>query len=326
MKIKLKNSIPIVIVLLFLIAFPHFASSKYTSFAIWGFIGAIWTLGLNFFFGYCGMINFGTSAFGCIAGYTFALLVTRVHIPNIAAIIVAIIATALVSYAVGALLIVRLRHLVLGLATLAFAMSLYVAVRSGFSNWTHGEDGISIPALIFGGKKMGDFFYYYVFLIIVVLGYFIAEAILHSRTGRAMISIREDEEAARAMGVNVNRTICLAFLLNAIYSAFAATLYVQWSGWVSPEFYGLTTTVLVLLGVALGGIGSPLGALIGGVFIFILPQLLITFAKFHTLVYGTVLALLLRFAPGGIAGAWRFLANRIAKKNQRGIKDVIAEG
>lgn len=196
MKIKLWNLILIVIVMLVLIAFPHLAPSKYTYLAIWGLIGAVWTLGLNFFFGYCGLINFGISAFGCIAAYTMAILIKMVHIPNIAAIIIAIVFTGIVSYVVGVLLIVRLRHLVLGLATLAFAMSLYVAVRSGFSNWTHGEDGISIPALIFGGKKMGDFFYYYVFLIIVVLGYFIAEAILHSRTGRAMISIREDEEAA----------------------------------------------------------------------------------------------------------------------------------
>jgi branched-chain amino acid transport system permease protein len=319
---KLKQIIPVLMLGLVLLLLPLFAPSRYIYFAIWGFMGIMWAVGLNIFFGYCGMINFGSSGFGCLGAYIFAILVSRAGVSQIAASILSLILTGLIIYAIGRVLIVRLRHLVLGLATLAFSQSLYIAVSSGLKEYTGGEDGIHLPPLILFGKTMGDFFYYYLALITAAVSYVVAEAIFHSRTGRAMVSIREDEEAARTMGVNINKTITLAFVLSGLYCSAAALILVQWTGWISPEFFTMNTDVLVLLGVVLGGIGNIRGAVIGGAFIFMLPQVIIAFAHYALVVYGTILVLLFRLAPGGIGGAFRFLVDRfIEKKTERGVRD-----
>ncbi len=311
---RLLKTTPILIVGVGLILFPSFATPRLVYFAIWSMTGVLWALGLNVFLGYCGQINFGVAGFGAIAAYTFALLVTKVGFPAIVAFIAAIAATALTTYVAG-LLFVRLRHLVLGLATFAFSIAVYVAVRSGFRSITGGDDGLRIAPLMFLDKPMGDLFYYYVLLAVAFLGYFVAHAILHSRTGRAMRAIGDSEEAAVSLGVEVNRYMGLALILNAIYSAFAAIIFVQWNSWVSPEFFSFHTNVLVLVAVALGGIGNPLGAAIGGAFIFILPHLLIGFAEYHLIIYGGILALLFRFAPSGAAGAWERMVSQARSKS-----------
>jgi len=311
---KVKQIIPVMILGLVLLLFPLFAPSRYIYFAIWGFMGIMWAVGLNIFFGYCGMINFGSSGFGCLAAYIFAILVSRAGVPQIAALILSLMVSGLIIYSVGRVLIVRLRHLVLGLATLAFSQSLYIAVSSGLKEYTGGEDGIHLPPLILFGKTMDDVFYYYFALIAASVCYVVAEAICHSRTGRAMVSIREDEDAARSMGVNINKTITLAFVLSGLYCGVAAIILVQWTGWVSPEFFSMNTDVLVLLGVVLGGIGNIRGSVVGGAFIFMLPQVIIAFAHYALVVYGTILVLLFRLAPGGLGGAFRFLVDRFIER------------
>lgn len=312
--------VPIAAVVLLILAFPHFAPSQYVYYAIWALIGILWALGLNFFFGYCGQINFGVTAYGAIPAYAVALLKMKVGLPFPVALLLALVITAVVTYIVG-LLFVRLRHLVLGLATLAFALAVYVSVSSGFVSITRGEDGLFIdPLKLFGTPLSGranDMFFFYVFLVVAALGYFVAHAVLHSRVGRAMRAIREDEEAAISMGVNVHRYIILALMLLALYSAVAATLFVQYIGMVAPAYFSLHYIVLPLVAVVVGGIGSPVGAVIGGAFIFVLPHVLVAVQEWHNLAYGVILILMLRFAPWGIVGAGQRLLSLVQTARAR---------
>lgn len=299
----------IALVGLLAILFPHFAPSIYIYYAIFALIGALWAMSLNFFMGYCGQINFGVAGFGCIAAYSLALMVTELGIPNLIALLLSVVVTCLVTYIVSFPLL-RLRDVVLGLGTLAFSLALYTAVATGFTGITGGEDGLSLPPVILLGKTMGDMFYFYVSLFMVVLCYFISHNLIRSRTGRAMRAIAQDERAARSMGIHVPTYWRLALILNGLFAGFAGALYAQWSGWVSPAYFSLHQNILVLLALIIGGSGSALGCIFGGMIMFLIPHFLSAFEEWQTLIYGIILILLLRFAPWGIAGVSRSLIFR----------------
>ena len=303
--------IVLVVLALLGLALPVLAPGQPVHYAILALNGVLWTLGLNFFFGYCGQINFGVAGFAAVAGYGLALLAVKVKLPLGLSFLLAIVGTALVTY-LASLVLLRLRELVLGLGTLAFSLMVYMTVRSGFIDLTGGEDGISLPKLVLFGSKMGDQFYYYVYLVAGALGLYVAYAVLHSRTGRAMRAIAEDEDAAIASGVDVRRYMRLALLLNGVYAGVAGAIYVQWNGWVSPEYFGLMANVLVLLALVVGGTGRPLGAVVGALLMFPLPQALIALEKYHYVIYGLILILMLRFAPHGLVGLVQPLAGRLS--------------
>ncbi len=310
-----KVALIIIVILGLLGLFPHFVPSLYMYYATFSLIGALWTLSLNFFMGYCGQINFGVGAFGFISGYSFALLVTKLGVPTLVAALLSIIIVCLVTYAVS-IILVRLREVELGLGTLAFSLALHAAVSTSLKGITGGEDGISLPPLTIFGRTMGDLFYFYVCLVLVVLCCFVSYLVLDSRIGRAMKAIGQDEIAARSVGIDIPKYWRLGLILNALFGGLAAVLYVQWVKWISPEHFGLHLNILVLLALVVGGMGKPLGATIGGMFIFLLPQFLVALQEWSTLVYGLILVLVLKFLPSGIAGAGHFLIFRFTKFKQ----------
>jgi branched-chain amino acid transport system permease protein len=290
---------------------PAIAPGQPIHYAVIALNGILWTLGLNFFFGYCGQINFGAAAFAAMGGYGYALLLVRARIPALPSFVLAIAGAVVATYAVS-LILLRLRGLVLGLGTLALAVTLHTTARTGLISLTNGEDGISLPILVVFGASAGDGFYYYLHVFLVVVGWYLAYAVLHSRIGRAFRAVAEDEAAATANGIDVQRTIRLALLLNAVFGAVAGAAYVQWVAWASPEHFGMTSNVLVLLALVVGGIGRPSGAVLGAVLMYVLPQVLIVLDKYQHVIYGLVLLLMLRFAPRGVVGVLDSLRARVA--------------
>jgi branched-chain amino acid transport system permease protein len=231
--------------------FPHFVPSLYMYYATLALVGALWTLSLNFFMGYCGQINFGVGAFGYISGYSFALQ-AKLGVPNLVALLLSLVIVCLVTYAVS-IVLARLREVALGLGTLAFSLALNVAVSTSFKGITGGEDGISLNPFTLFGKTMGDLFYFYVCLGAVAFCYAVSLLVINSRVGRAMKAIGQDEIAARSIGIDIPTYFRLGLLLNSLFAGFAAVLYVQWVKWVSPEHFGLNLNILVLLALVVGG-------------------------------------------------------------------------
>lgn len=312
-----RNTI-VLIVVIFLIAllFPLIASPNIIYYTVIGLIGAVLALGLNVFFGYCGQINFGCAGFFAVGAYSGALLEKYFNFPFFVNIIIAAILTGLVTWVVSYFLL-QLRHHTLGLGTLAFSLVVYTVVSKGFTDITRGEDGIDLAHLTIFGSKMGDEFFYYTLLIIVGLCYWLNHALRHSRIGRAMIGMGQNETAVLSLGVNINNLFLLGLLLNGIISGLVGALYVKWIGWCSPEYFNIMTNVIILLSVVVGGIGSPLGAVIGGIFMYILPQLVIGFAKYQTLVYGIILLVFIRFLPKGIVGEINSIVFRFRNRGER---------
>ncbi len=144
-----------------------------------------------------------------------------------------------------------------------------------------------------------------------------------------MKAIREDEIAALAMGINSTHYRRLAFVLNGILGGLAGVLFAQESGWITPSTFHLWTNVVVILMVVTGGAGSNFGASLGGAMIMVWPQLLGAFQQYHILIYGLLLALTLRFMPGGLGASLQKAASCLAQvlaKAGSARPDGIGEG
>jgi branched-chain amino acid transport system permease protein len=158
--------------------------------------------------------------------------------------------------------------------------------------------------------------YYFLFLLLCVLTIFISRRLQHSRLGRAWIAIREDEIAAKAMGINVRNVKLLAFAIGASFGGIAGAMFAAFQGFVSPESFSLTESIAVLAMVVLGGIGHIPGVVLGAILLAALPEVLrhtvepmqmmlfgqiwIAAEVLRQLLYGLALVLIMLLRPSGL--------------------------
>jgi len=273
-------------------------------------IYAIFVVGLNFFMGYTGQVSFGQNAFAAIGGYTSAVLTTAKGWPVFAAMPVGIAAAALLALAIGYPTL-RLRGHYLAMATLALGLIVQeIAVQ--WDSVTMGYTGISaIPGLgAFGWELPNDRAQLAALLAALALCLWISSRLKHSRLGHALAAIAGSEDAARALGIDVARYKLLAFVIAAVYAAFAGSLFVHIVGFVSPEVFGLHMVVLGFTMLYVGGIGTVFGPLVGAFIISLLPETFRSFKEYQDLAYGAALIALLIYAPKGLASLSRFLPGR----------------
>jgi branched-chain amino acid transport system permease protein len=299
-----------------ILLFPLYGKGEAAHVAIVGLMGAIGAIGLNLFFGYCGQINFGAAGFMAIGGYGVALLEKYTGMPYFICLTLSIVAAGLIALIVSIPLL-RLREYMLALGTLAFGLGLYETVSKGFTQYTHGEDGIDMVPLILFGRSVGDGFFFYVFLGATCLCLWISYSIRHSRTGRALLAISQDETAAASLGVNIDKYLMLTFALSGMMIALGGGLFVKWSHWCSPEFFSLMPSITILLAVVVGGVGSAFGAVLGGIIMFSLREFLVPLALYDMLAFGVILCLFLLFMPKGIMGGVTFLATKMSGVDAR---------
>jgi len=310
MKTSKNNILAFFIVLLLLLFLPFVATDKIMFVFIVGFIGAVAALGVNPFYGYCGQVNFGAGGFMCVGGYTVALLERDLHTPYLLALLIGVIAAGIVAWVVSFFLL-RLRHFVLGLGTMAFAFAMYSMVSKGFTNYTYGEDGISLAFLQLFGLSMETKFFYYTALFFAIVCVWIGVAVRNSRIGRGMVAIAQNEVAATSMGVNINGHLRVALVLNGLMCGLSGALFVKYLAFCSPAHFAFANSILIFIAVIVGGAGSAIGAAIGGFIMFTINELLTPLALYHTLVYGLILAGVLMFMPEGLVGQFRILAYRL---------------
>ena len=299
---KVKIFVLLGIGLLAMSLFPQLSSPRMMTFTILGLVGAIQTLGLNIFFGYCGQINFGVAGFFAIGGYSVALLEKYMGTPFTINLAIGVILSGIIALGIS-IFLVRLRGHSLALGTLAFSLAVYTSVAKGFKNYTGGEDGINLANLmLFDGVKANDAFYYYLLVAVVAACCWLSWTLRQSRIGRAMIEIAQNETAAVSFGVNINSYIRLGLILNGVIAGTAGCIFIKWTSWISPEYFGIMPNIIVVLALIVGGKGSIVGSVVGGIFMYILPQLMIGFAEFSLLTYGIILCIFLFFLPRGIVG------------------------
>ncbi|MBI4560764.1 MAG: branched-chain amino acid ABC transporter permease [Candidatus Rokubacteria bacterium] len=267
-------------------------------------IMVILALGLHVFFGIAGQINFGISGSYACGAYAAALLINKGGLHFFAALPLALIIVGVITVILGAA-VLRLRHWVLALGTASFGLAVWLTARTVAVGFLGGDDGLDLPSLRVGGWKAGPLFYYYFITAWAIVGLLASHFLGHSRAGRALKAIREDEVAASAMGVHVSHYVRVAFLLCGLYAGMAGILYAQWNGWISPASFTLDVSMYAVVFVIVGGLGFGSGAVVGAALLTLLPQLLVPLREYHVLVYAVILFLVIRFAPKGIVGSLR---------------------
>ena len=250
--------------------------------------------GLDILFGYSGQISLGHAAFFVIGAYTTGLLNNYFGIP----LIFTIPLGAILSAAIGALLAYpasKLKFHFLSLATIAFGEIVYnflYVSPGGFTGDYLGMDAINISFLTSYTR------WYFFLLVICVLALVGKYSLVHSRTGRAFIAIRENTHAADGMGVDVRKTKIVAFAVSAFYTGLSGALFVHLIKYISPETGKQKQSVLFLTMMLFGGTGSMAGPIIGVVLVEVLLEIIRPLQEYQMLLYGILLLIVIYRAAG----------------------------
>ncbi len=303
-------------------------------------------LGLNIVVGFTGLLDMGFIAFYAVGAYLAALLASP-HLPEAFSSLQPLFSAGLhtpywllvplaafVAGICGILLgapTLGLRGDYLAIVTLGFGEIIRILMRNldrpvNITNGAKGISGIDTLSLfglkfsgiypLFGHKIPALFLWYYLFTLLIVAIIFICLRLQRSRVGRAWHAIREDEDVARAMGINVRNYKLLAFALGASFGGVAGVMFASFQGFVSPESFTLQEYIVVLAMVVLGGIGNVPGVILGAILLSALPEVLrsqatpLQEALFGTVIvdpeilrqlfYGLALVLVMLFRPGGL--------------------------
>jgi branched-chain amino acid transport system permease protein len=290
-------------------------------------------LGLNIVVGYAGLLDLGYVAFYAVGAYTYALLASPhfgLHWPFWVILPIG----AAVACVFGVLLgspTLKLRGDYLAIVTLGFGeiVRIFMNNLNAPINITNGPQGITLidpvkigdfsfagTTQIFGISLSGPQKYYFLLLALAILVIIINLRLQNSRIGRAWQAIREDEIAAKAVGINTRNLKLLAFAMGASFGGVAGGVFSAMQGFVSPESFSLIESIMILAMVVLGGMGHIPGVILGAVLLTVLPEvlrygvgpaqmalfgkMLIDPESLRMLIFGLALVLVMRFKPAGL--------------------------
>jgi branched-chain amino acid transport system permease protein len=248
-----------------------------------------------------GQLALAQAAFMGIAAYVSAILAMNAHWPLLAAIVAAVLASMLVA-ALLAYPIRRLRGIFLAIATIGFGE--IVRVFANNLSITGGAEGLSsIPSDATTGIIYGS-------LAVVALG-----LLLLSRTkfALAVALVREDEYAARGVGIDVGAIRTLSLALGGAIAGLGGALYAHSSFFITPNDFGFARMEEILVWCVIGGVTSPLGAVLGAALLSILPEVIRFLRDYREVTNGIILLAVILFAPGGLASLWRARRQRAAR-------------
>lgn len=271
-------------------------------------------LGFNFLFGIAGQVAFSHFAFYGIGAYSVVILTFKLGLPLGLSIAFGLGLCAALAILVG-IAATRLEGFYLALATLAFAQLFLVFLTEG-GTLTGGAGGIAnyrLPEFEIGGARIALSGPYYTSLIALVLiaSFFVYWRLDRSYFGRACRAIRDNPEAASAMGVDVARTKIVVFTVTSVLAGAAGMAYAFVDNIVNPPVFGLENVFLLLFMVIIGGSGRHWGAVFGAVLLYMLPYALTPLIGHHqALVFGIVMVAAMLFRPDGLVGIYDRLRMR----------------
>jgi len=266
---------------------------------------------LNIITGHAGQISLGHAAFFGIGAYTSAMLYTEAGFPFWISVPLA----AVVAGIVGALLgipCLRVRDDFLAITTMGInfvveAIFLYIPFFGG----AMGIGGINLPKWV--GREITKPEYFFLILVVFVLLLLIDHQLGRSWIGLAWASIREDEQAAGAMGVDIIRFKVLAFILGSAIAGLAGGFYAHFLTFIMPQNFGFGQSIVILCMVVFGGIGTRWGPIVGAIILGILPEISRPIMEYRILIYGILLLGMMRFQPGGLLGPDSILSKTIRR-------------
>ena len=261
-------------------------------------------LSYNFLFGISGQVAFSHFAFYGIGAYAVVIFLFQVGMPLPLAVLAGVLVCTGVALAV-AIPSTRLEGFYLALATLALAQLFIVVLNEGgtVTGGTGGIVGYRLPS-VFGVRIAGPW-YTVVIVVLVLATYAVLWRLDRSWFGRACRAVRDNPEAAAAMGVNVARTKVIAFTLTSVLAGIAGMAYAFVDNTVNPPIFGLENAFLLLFMVIIGGAGRHAGAIVGAVLLYLLPFVLSPLiGHHHALVFGVLMVAAILVQPRGLVGIY----------------------
>jgi branched-chain amino acid transport system permease protein len=255
---------------------------------------------LNIITGHAGQISLGHASFFGIGAYTSAMLYTEAGFPFWISVPMAAVAAGVVGALLG-IPCLRVRDDFLAITTMGInfvveAIFLYLPFFGG----AMGIGGINLPRWF--GREMTKPEYFILILFAFGLLLLLDRRMGRSWIGLAWASIREDEQAAGAMGVDVVRFKVLAFILGSVIAGLAGGFYAHFLTFIMPQNFGFGQSIVILSMVVFGGIGSRWGPIVGAIILGVLPEVSRPIMEYRILIYGVLLLGMMRFQPGGLLG------------------------
>jgi len=301
-------------------ALPAFASGFVVFQATQVLIYALAILGLNLLVGFSGQLSLGHGAFFAIGAYTAAVLMGQFDL----AYGWALPAAGFVAFAFGFLFglpALRLEGVYLAMATFSLAVATPQVLKlSVLTPWTGGSPGIGAtkPSAPLGLPLSDDQWLYCVTLVAGCLLYWVARSLVSSRSGLAMLAVKENPLAAQAMGVNIALYKTLAFGMSAAFNGVAGALSAMAVQYISPDSFTFYLSAYILVGLVVGGVGWLPGALFGGLFVLLVPNVAEGISKgLSGAVYGVILIALIFLLPAGASTFRDQFLNRFGRTSGR---------
>lgn len=258
---------------------------------------------LNIVVGLAGLVSIGHQAFFGLGAYVSALLTIRADLPSYLGILAAMIVAAPIAWAVGKITL-RLRAAFFVIATLAVA-EIFRSIAVNSVGITGGPNGLpGVPPLEIPGGLTFLTAYEALIPLSIVAGICVlaCQAISASTYGSKLRAMRENEELAKALGINTPNLASGAFVISASMAAMAGALYGHFVGFISPDLFAFSMTVTLLLMLVAGGIGTVMGPVVGAVAFTLLPEVLRFSDQWRLVLYGVALMALARLLPEGLWG------------------------
>ncbi len=296
-----KNILSLLILAGVILALPlGLGNSYYLNVLVFVGIYSLITIGLSLLMGYTGQISLGHAAFFGLGAYTSGVLSTKFGVSPWLALLAAIFVTGGIAFLIAAPAL-KLKGHYLAMATLAFGYIVFIVFNQA-SSLTGGPSGFGqIPRFRLGNFLLrSDVHYYYLVWTLVIVVLLVSLNIIHSRVGRALRSIHEGELTANIMGVNTAKYKIQVFVLSAVYASLAGSLYAHFITFLNPTPFGFHFSIVFVAMVAVGGMASVWGAMIGAALLTILPEYLRAFHDYDILIYGSILLLIMMFLPQGL--------------------------
>jgi len=273
---------------------------------LWGALSAAW----NVAGGYAGQVSIGHASFFGIGAYSAALMVTRFGLGPWLGMLVGVVLSIGAGFIIG-FLSNRLKGPYFALSTIAFSQVLLIGV-SRWRGFTSGGEGIPVPFRPgFATLGLGHVGWVYMALAMALVCFAVQVYLERSRIGYQLAGVREDEDAAEALGIATRRLKVAAITLSATLTSIGGSLWAQYVGFVDPTYvFSVDLSVRFALNTIIGGMGTALGPFLGSILITSLETYLrATFAGvkagftgIYLIIYGTALILVVRFVPEGLAG------------------------
>ena len=328
-RISQKNkSILLAVLVAALVAVPFIITDKYILHIIIAcFIYSCLALSLNLIIGLSGQFSLGHVTFYGLGAYITALLMMRLNMSFWIAMVISAVCVGTVGCLL-ALPTLNLRGDYIAVVTLGFG-EVFRLILVNAIDVTRGPMGLpnipkpTIGSFVFDSKIK----FYFLGLIIMILVIIFMKRLTASGFGMAMLSMKEDEIAAAAIGINPIKYKLWAFVIGAVIAGVMGSFYAVFMGFISPSSFQYSESISMVSMVVLGGLGGIPGSIIGAVVLTVLPEVLRTFSQYRMIIFGAAMVIMMIFKPNGIWGLDKRVRNIYKRNNmhvlkmKRGAKD-----